>query len=116
VAPELEQLGLLTAVDGSALATYCQAYSTLIHANKAIREHYKLEKKLTVTYTNNDGNANEVPLPEIRIASDAARIIRAFCAEFGLTPSARGRMQVPGPQKEEDEYGGYRRHGKATGS
>ena len=30
------------------------------------------------------------------IARDALNQVRQFCSEFGLTPSSRARMQVPG--------------------
>lgn len=103
VAPELERLGLLTVVDGAALAAYCQAYSMWVAAQKAINEYYKQHGKLTYTYVNKGGAANEVPIPEIAIAEKAMKQIKAFCTEFGLTPSSRGRMHLP-TQQEEDEF------------
>lgn len=104
IAPELEKLGLFTAVDGAALEAYCQAYETMVLARKALQDHLKLTKKLTVTYINKFGAENEIPHPSVRIAKEAAAQVRAFCAEFGLTPSARGRMQTPGEQKEADPF------------
>jgi phage terminase small subunit len=29
--------------------------------------------------------------------------LRAFCAEFGLSPSSRGRMEIPDAGDDEDE-------------
>ncbi len=69
VAPELERLGLLTCVDGTALASYCQSYARYIKADK-------------------EGRVNE--------ACKHLAFVKAFCVEFGLTPSSRGRMTIPG--------------------
>lgn len=112
VAPELEKLGLLTAVDGTALMAYCQACARLTHAERAIKDYVKENKKLTMTYINNGGGANEVPIPEIRIAREAALLVKTFCVEFGLTPSARGRMLLPGSKGEEDPFEEFLSRGK----
>lgn len=98
VAPELERLGLLTQVDGMAFAGYCAAVSRLAKAEKAIRDYYKETRKLTVTYVNKAGFPNEVPLPEIAIAREAAQQAKSFAVEFGLTPSSRTRLN-PGKDK-----------------
>jgi len=103
IVPELHRLGLLTIVDEAALANYCQAYGHWVQAEKAIKKYWKENKKLTYTYVNKNGYANEVPIPEITIAQKYQNIIKAFCAEFGLTPSSRSRMTLPS-EKEEDEF------------
>ena len=93
VAPELERMGLLTKVDTSALAAYCAAYARWRAAEEAIAEH-------GLTFVTSSGYAAQ--RPEVGIANKAMADIRAFCKEFGLTPSARGRMSVPGADEPTD--------------
>ena len=114
VVPELEKLGLLTVVDGAALAAYCQAYATMVQAEKELRAHLRQHKKLTVTYVNKAGADNEVPHPAIKIARDAATTMKAFMTEFGLTPASRVRLATP-RQEEPNEYEEFRRRGRTVG-
>ncbi len=93
VAPELERLGLLTGVDRAALAGYCQAYARWRQAEKVLDE-----KGLTFT----TATGYEAPRPEATIARQMMVQMRAFCVEFGLTPSARGRMTLPEVADDDD--------------
>jgi P27 family predicted phage terminase small subunit len=87
VVPSLDALGLLTAVDRAALTAYCLAWSLLVGAQVEIVENG------IMVY----GQKGErVKNPAIQVQRDATATIKGFCAEFGLTPSARGRMSVPG--------------------
>jgi P27 family predicted phage terminase small subunit len=98
VSKELLSVGLLTIVDRAALAGYCQAYSRWKEAEEAIQEH-----GLTYEYTNKNGSTNVVARPEVSIARECLMLIKAFCAEFGLTPSSRSRLTVPKNEKDEFE-------------
>lgn len=106
LAPELEKLGLLTIVDGTAFANYCLAYARLREAEETI-------KREGMVITTEKGY--KMPHPAVKIAEKAQQIIKAFCSEFGLTPSSRSRMSLPG-KNEDDEYEEFRRRGKATGA
>lgn len=86
VAPELERLGLLTQVDMAALAGYCQSYSVWKTCTETLREE-------GMTYTTDKGYVGQ--RPEVAIAARALADVRAFCVQFGLTPSARARMTLP---------------------
>lgn len=97
VSKELLAVGLLTVVDRAALAGYCQAYARWKQAEEAIREF-----GLTYEYTNKNGSTNVVARPEVAIARECLMLIKAFCAEFGLTPSSRSRLTVP--KNERDEF------------
>lgn len=97
VVPLLDNLGLLTKADRAALAIYCDQWSTYVAARANVEKFGAVVE------------ARESPY--LRIADRAAQRIRQYCQEFGLTPSARGRMQVPGESMagEDDfarEYGG----------
>lgn len=98
VAPELEKLGLLTRVDMAALAGYCQAYATWVKAEKIL-------KKEGLTFTTPNGYIQQ--RPEVSIAQKSLQIVRGFCAEFGLTPSARSRMSLPDQAGDEDDFFGF---------
>jgi P27 family predicted phage terminase small subunit len=108
VAPELERLGLLTSVDGAALEGYCKAYSRWLEAEQFMDkeiEDKKGEKKAIGTYyriQSKTGSSYYQQLPQVAIAQKYLQIAKAFMAEFGLTPSSRGRMQLPSEQNEDD--------------
>ncbi len=104
VAPELERLGLLTVVDGGALAAYCQAYARWREAEEAIK------REGLVVQT---GTGYLMPHPAVKIAEKAQQLIKAFCTEFGLTPSSRSRMSLPEAKDEEDDFFAYQRRTNA---
>jgi len=86
VAPELERLGLLTKVDGTALQGYCQAYATWKQCTEALQKH-------GLVMETQSGYLQQ--RPEVSIGNKALDQVRAFCIQFGLTPSARARMTLP---------------------
>lgn len=92
IVPELYNLNLLTLVDKAALELYCTQYSVYRGAIEEIQK-----RGLT---TNNIRNG-EKALPQLAIAREAAKIIKSIAVEFGLTPSSRGRINMPG-QDEDD--------------
>jgi P27 family predicted phage terminase small subunit len=94
VVPELSRLGLLTVVDGTALAAYCQAYSKWVEAEKFMQKHGMIFKTPS-------GYIQQVP--QVAIAQKYLLIVRDFCREFGLTPSSRSRMTFP-TSGEADEF------------
>ena len=96
IAPDLERLGLLTIVDRAALAGYCQAFARWKEAEQAIKEY-------GLTFVSDHGVIHQ--RPEVVIAQRSLQLVRAFCAEFGLTPSSRTRIEVR-DGKEDDDMGG----------
>ncbi len=103
VAPELNKLGLLSRVDRSALAAYCQAYARWQAAEAVLSS-----EGLTYEYTNKNGSTNTTLRPEVLVAKQYLQFLRAFCTEFGLTPSSRARMVLP-KDEEDDEENDFRR-------
>lgn len=110
ISPQLERLGLLTKIDMAALAGYCQSYAQWKEAVEFLNE---MGSTYTLYERNDDGgikvdvNGNPViryiqQFPQVAIANKALQQIRAFCIEFGMTPSARGRIQVPGLDDENE--------------
>jgi P27 family predicted phage terminase small subunit len=95
VAPELERLGLLTHVDMAALAGYCQSYSEWQRMSVVVAEQ-------GATFTTPTGQIRG--RPEVAMARKALADVRAFCVEFGLTPSARARMTIPEPDDDDADF------------
>jgi P27 family predicted phage terminase small subunit len=89
--PELTRLGLLTVVDASAFAAYCECWGLYRRACRDMKE-------LTV-----ESKGRPFPNPAITIAAECRRQMLAYQTKFGLTPSDRARMQLPGRNKEKDD-------------
>jgi P27 family predicted phage terminase small subunit len=96
VVDELVELGLMTNVDVSALAIYCDTYSKYVQATEKLNQG-----ELVVEFTNKTGATNLVPSPYINIQNKYADIIKKFLNEFGLTPSARARLSLPKQEEKE---------------
>jgi P27 family predicted phage terminase small subunit len=110
VVPELERLGLSAKVDRAALAAYCETWATFVAAERLIHEKGLLIMRVIEEVTGSDGNVLELHVsptknPAVIIARDAAAQVRAFCSEFGLTPSARTRLQMPEAEDGDDGFG-----------
>lgn len=94
VSEELHRLGLLTRVDSTALAAYCQSYERWVQAERAIAKVGLLTKTT-------GGNAVQNPL--IGIANRSMELMYRFLVEFGMTPSSRSRIRV---SKGDEDAGG----------
>lgn len=92
IVPELSRLGLLTVVDGEALAAYCTAASMAYNARKVLKEK---------GYTFKTPSGYLQQRPEVAILNKAMHLVKAFAQEFGLTPSARSRLSTD-TAKEDD--------------
>lgn len=99
VAKELKALNLLTNVDVTALAIYCDSVSRYREATEKIRE-----EGYTVTRTTRSGDEIEVTSPYVSAATKYAQIISRYLAEFGLSPGARVKLTLPKVKKQKDEF------------
>ena len=105
-------MGLLTVVDGQALAGYCQAWAEFEAATKTIQAEGRTIKEPIVGTV--DGVVEVVgnkikPHPAVaQHRRSAWAAIRAFASLFGFDPSSRSRMHVPG-QAAEDELAAFHR-------
>lgn len=95
IAPILKRLNLLSVIDRSAMASYCQAYARWRQAEEMIEKH-------GMYYPGNKGKVEAFPF--VRIAQKYLEICKTMCVEFGMTPSSRGRMLLPSQKSEEDEF------------
>jgi P27 family predicted phage terminase small subunit len=85
VVPMLEAMGVLAAIDRAALAAYCQSYGRWLDAERELR-------RAGLTFETDKGNHVQSPL--VGIARRAMADVVRYSAEFGMTPSARSRVQA----------------------
>lgn len=102
LAKELERLGLLTRIDRAALAAYCQEYALYVKNQEIIQEYLKLHG--TTSYRSDKGNM--VMIPQTYMATMHLKNIIRIGGEFGLSPSSRGRLEIPEnlKPKNDDEF------------
>ena len=93
VAPELARLGLLAKIDGSSLAAYCEAFARWKQAVEIMASE-------GITFVTEGGYTAQHPA--VGIANKAKADMLRFGREFGLTPSSRGRMNLPGEKPKAD--------------
>ncbi len=96
VIAELDRIGIVTRVDRGALDAYCRAYARMVQADRHVQQFGVV--LLEETGHSFDGTAifvRPVKNPNCQVFKECAAIVRAFAAEFGLTPSARTRIEVP---------------------
>lgn len=94
ISKELEKLNLLVKIDMAALALYCQNYAVVVQCSNYINSKGGFAKYLK------DRNAQTSP--HITVMNKAMTQIHKICTEFGMTPSARGRMII-GAEEEDGE-------------
>lgn len=81
----LLDLGLLTDLDTTMLAMYCQAFSDFIRLSGFLTEHGD-------TFTTGTGYIAQ--RTEVSLRANAYKRIKDSCCEFGFSPGARARMNV----------------------
>ncbi|MGF6957992.1 phage terminase small subunit P27 family [Paraburkholderia youngii] len=91
ITPSLEAIGLLTTIDGTTLAAYCQCVSRWRQAEEAI-QRMKARDKLTSALMIKTTNGNAIQNPLIGVANRAMNMAIRFAAEFGMSPAARARL------------------------
>lgn len=119
VVKELDDISILTSIDVFAVEILCEALADHRAAGdqiEAAKEEYAAAKAEQVNCDwsadgryyrtqNKSGGFMWRAHPAVGLRSDADRRMRAWCAEFGLTPSARTRLVVGtgGSQAQENE-------------
>ena len=93
ISKELFILGIISEMDRTALAAYCQLYSRWKEAEEAI------EREGMVVETTN-GNIIQSPL--VSIANRALELMKQYLVEFGMTPSSRTRVKVTDKPKKSE--------------
>ena len=100
ICDELWRLHLLTVLDRGALAIVCQCFGDWIEAER-------MKRKMAAAAPATGGllvkgaRGNKVKNPLIAIARQSRRDYLQACQEFGMTPSARTRLETPDPRGSE---------------
>jgi P27 family predicted phage terminase small subunit len=106
IAPELYRLGLLTMIDISTLAAYCQAYGRWRAAEEALARMAANDQLMNgLIIKSSKGDA--VPNPLVGVSRKAAHDMIRYAGEFGLTPAARARLAAgPSGAPERSKFSG----------
>jgi P27 family predicted phage terminase small subunit len=95
VVPELQRLELIKPLDRAALTAYCETWSRYVNALMEIKVH-------GLFATGSQGQP--IKNPAVMIAESCGKELRAWCAEFGFTPSAENNMNLQaGADGDEDD-------------
>lgn len=94
MATSLDRLGLLTEIDRSAFAAYCQAYGRWAGAQRSLKKMAEKDVTGAAAQIIKTQGGNWIQNPLIGIANKAARDMVNFATEFGMTPSARARLAI----------------------
>jgi P27 family predicted phage terminase small subunit len=99
VASEMKDLGMLSRLDRSVLAGYCQGYGRWVEAERKLSEMPMLLKMPSGYIQQN---------PWLTIANKQLELMLKFGAELGLSPSTRSRVSVTRSERRpwlpSDEY------------
>ena len=90
VTKQLFALGLVTQLDRSALAAYCDAYSRWAEASVQIQQFGLILKS---------PSGYPMQSPYLAILNTALEQMRAYSTEFGMTPSSRSRVKTANPKQ-----------------
>ena len=91
IADELSVLGILTRLDRGSLAAYCQAYGRWRQAEAALSRMAERDATTDGLMIRTKGG-NLIQNPLVGTANKAMADMMRYAAEFGLTPSARSRV------------------------
>lgn len=107
ITPELERYGLVSKLDRSALALYCQAWARLVWAEEQMARAMGIaaEKRAEAEakgeeYLGGDGMTYPTASGAIQysphwvIANRAAEQVKNFLGEFGLSPATRTKVST----------------------
>ena len=90
---KLNQMGVLTEIDRSAFAAYCQSYARWKEAQQHIDEEGS-------TFETEKGYQQQTPW--VGIANTNQKLMLQAASEFGLTPSARSRIMAASGAVKDD--------------
>lgn len=109
LAQQLFDDGLLTVLDTTTLEVLCVNYGIYRELHDAIHRPPELDeegnptgRRRKRTLAEYMAGRNSQTMPEYTAMTKAFQTYKSLMAEFGLSPAARGRINVPKPAKQED--------------
>lgn len=97
LAPMLTGMRVLTEADRPALVLLCDVYAEWREAREVVRKEGATYEAVT------ESGFMWRKRPEVSIAADAWRRMRAMLIEFGMTPAARSRITARDDEPGEDD-------------
>ena len=88
LAPKLIDLGLLSAIDASTFAVYCQAYADWLKLTRHLNKLGPLN-----WFQTSDSGYRQV-IPEVAVRNTAYQVMQRLETRFGLDPSSRSSMSI----------------------
>lgn len=89
ITPLLKELGLIAKIDRAALTMYCQAWARMVQADEMIAALGDDGLVMTVAQSGYKQTS-----PWIQISNRMSELCLKFLTEFGMSPSARTRVDV----------------------
>ncbi len=103
IVPILLNLGLLTRLDLAALAGYCQSFADFERSSREIEKYGVTILRDVFDRHGAKVGSKRVVNPAVAIQTAASGRLKAYIAEFGLSPSARSRVKaIPPPAPAAD--------------
>ena len=93
VVPALENIGMLTEVDETAMVNYVIAYDRFRKAQEIIEVE-------GLTHKTRDGGI--IKRPELTVIAEAQATMKRFADAFGLSPASRSKLQIS-PARDDPE-------------
>lgn len=94
--PILREAGILTEGDAAAFLMLCQHYGYAVEAGKAAIDRETGMMAFTVESARSGPKKN----PLMQVFKENSQMFRMYAEQFGLTPSARSRLNIPEPEEE----------------
>jgi P27 family predicted phage terminase small subunit len=102
--PMLQQVGMISRIDGKALAAYCHAYARWVEAESEVdRLGLIIAESIFSTKDGEEIGVKYKRNPAVTISQDALKLMKSFLIEFGMTPASRSRLRVDKPEGEEKD-------------
>lgn len=90
IVPLLQDMGVLTRIDGAALAIYCDCHARWLRARAELIKHGMLMRTKAGYKTN----------PAVSVITASLRTMTRLLAEFGCTPSSRSTIKASAPSNQ----------------
>lgn len=115
IVPDLMQLGVLSKIDGKALAAYCHAFARWFQAERDVEKYGLLVEEPVLVAGVDSGYIRLKKNPACTVSETAMKTMKSFLVEFGMTPAARSRIRIEKP-KEADPFEAYLKKGSSAGA
>lgn len=112
LAPRLEPLGLLRETDAPMFVALCESWARYREACQRLRETIQAVRGQKPSSAE---GLHWIRKVEISVSS-AEQSFTRLAREFGLSPASRSRLDVPDPERSEDDFEEYLARGLARGS